>query len=127
LLSVFKDIRKPLKQMLGLCRKGGWVLVTGLFNPFDIEVRVEFCDNTHRQTKGQWRTDFNRHSQQSVRDLLAEKVQSIEFIECPFSVEIPPDPKNPIRVWTLKNEQGRNLLINGAHQICNQTLLTIRK
>ena len=127
LLSVFKDIRKPLKKMLGLCRKGGWLLGTGLFNPFDIEVRVEFCDNTHPQTRGQWRTDFNRHSQQSIRNLFANKVQTIEFEECPFGVEIAPDPKNPIRVWTVKNDQGRNLLINGAEQICNQTLLIIRK
>ena len=127
LLSVFKDIQKPLKKMLGLCRKGGWLLGTGLFNPFDIEVRVEFCDNTHPQTRGQWRTDFNRHSQQSIRNLYANKVQSIEFEECPFGVEIAPDPKNPIRVWTVKNEQDQNLLINGAKQICNQTLLIIRK
>ena len=116
LLSVYKDIQKPLKKMLDLCRKSGWVLGTGLFNPFDIEVRVEFCDNTHPQTRGQWRTDFNRHSQQSIRNLFANKVRSIEFDECPFSVEIAPDPNNPIRVWTVKNEQGRNLLINGAQQ-----------
>ncbi len=127
LLSVFKDIDKPLQKMLDLCRKGGWVIGTGLFNPFDIEVRVEFCDNTHPQTRGQWRTDFNRHSQQSIRNLFADKVQSIEFEECPFDVEIAPDPKNPIRVWTIKNKQGRNLLINSAHQVCNQTLLIIRK
>ena len=127
LLSVFKDIRKPLNKMLHLCRKGGWVLVTGLFNPFDIEVRVQFCDNTHPQTRDQWRTDFNRHSQQSIRNLFAKKVQSIDFEECPFGLEIPPNPEHPIRVWTVKNDQGRNLLINGAQQICNQTLLIIKK
>ena len=127
LISFFQDIRKPLQKMLDLCRNGGLVLVTGLFNPFDIEVRVEICDNTHPQTRGEWQTDFNRHSQQSIRNMFSQQVQTIEFKDCPFNVEIPYDPQNPIRVWTLKNEQGRNLLINGAHQICNQTLLIIRK
>ncbi len=127
LLPIFKDIEKPLRKMIDLCRKDGWIIGTGLFNPFDIEVRVEFCDNTHPQTRGQWRTDFNRHSQQSVRTLFADKVQSIEFVECPFNVEISPDPKNPIRVWTVQDQSGRNLLVNGAHQFCNQTLLIIRK
>ena len=127
LLSVFKDIGKPLNKMLHLCRKGGWLLGTGLFNPYDIEVRVEFCDNTHPQTKGQWRTDFNRHSQRSIRDLFSHRVQSIEFEEMPFNVEISRDLANPIRVWTLSNPRDRNLLINGASQICNQTLLIMRK
>ena len=127
LLSLFQDIREPLQKMLDVCRKGGIVLGTGLFNPFDIEVRVEFCDNTHPQTRGEWQTDFNRHSQQSIRNMFGQQAQAIEFEDCPFNVEIPQDLRNPNRVWTIKDAEGRYILINGAYQISNQTLLTIRK
>lgn len=127
LLSIYEDIQKPLQKMLDLCSDGGFVLATGLFNPFDVEVRVQFCDNTHPQTRGEWRSDFNRHSQRSIRDMFGSQVQWIEFEECPFNVKIPHDPTNPIRVWTIKDEGGHHVLINGAYQICNQTLMIMKK
>jgi SAM-dependent methyltransferase len=127
LLSIFKNVAPPLRKMLDLCRPGGFVLVTGLFNPFDIEVRVEFCDNSRPETRGQWRPDFNRHSQESIRRLFGGEVQSIDFEECPFEIDIPRDLQNPIRVWTLDTADGKKILINGAHQICNQTLMIVKK
>jgi len=126
-LSLFPDVSRPLSAMLGLCRPGGYLLATGLFNPFDIEVRVEFCDNSSPETAGRWRTDFNRHCQRSVRAMLEGRVQSVEFEECRYDVSIPRDPDRPIRVWTLRDEDGNTLLVNGAWQLANQTLLVVRK
>ncbi len=126
-LSLFRDIARPIRKMLELCREGGFVLGTGLFNPYDIEVRVEFCDNTHEQSRGRWRTDFNRHSQQSIRRMLEGRVRSVTFEECVYDVHLEPDPERPIRVWTIRDESGKTLLVNGACQIVNQTLLTIHK
>lgn len=126
-LSLFRDIEAPLDKLMGLCRSGGHMLATGLFNPFDIEVRVEFCDNSRPQTRGQWRSDFNRHSQRRIREHLGESVASIEFEECRYDMELPRDPEHPIRVWTVRDEQGRTLLLNGAWQIANQTLMIVRR
>jgi len=126
-LSLFQDITEPLNRLLALCNDGGHILATGLFNPYDIEVRVEFCDNSRPETKGEWRTDFNRHSQQSIRRMLGGRVDKVEFEECPYDIELAPDPEHVIRVWSLREQTGRTLLINGAWQIANQTLLVIRK
>ncbi len=126
-LSLFRDIEAPLARMLELCRDGGYLLATGLFNPFDIEVRVEFCDNTREQTRGEWRTDFNRHSQASVRRMLAGRARSVAFEECTYDVDIAPDPERPMRVWTFKDGAGRTSLINGAWQMANQVLLIAHK
>ncbi len=126
-LSLFPDIEKPLEKLLALCNTGGYVLATGLFNPFDIEVRVQFCDNSREETRDQWSTDFNRHSQRRIREMLAGRVESVEFEECKYDVNIPRDPDHPIRVWSDRDEHGRTLLINGAWQIANQTLMIIHK
>lgn len=126
-LSLFREIEEPLDKLLGLCREGGLVLATGLFNPFDIEVRVEFCDNSRPQTRGRWRTDFNRHSQSRVRELLADRVSEVTFEPCAYDLDLAPDDEHPIRVWSVRDEQGRTWLLNGAWQIANQTLMVARK
>lgn len=126
-LSLFRDVEAPLVKMLDICRQGGYVLATGLFNPFDIEVRVEFCDNTNPETRGEWRTDFNRHSQASIRRMLEGRVPSVEFQECVYDIDIAPDPERPMRVWTSKDQEGRTTLINGAWQVANQVLLIVYK
>lgn len=127
-LPLFPDIAKPLGRMLDLVADGGWLLSTGLFNPYDIEVRVEFCDNTRSLSRDVWRQDFNRHSQASIHRLFGSQVRRIEFEDCAYEdLVLPRNPDNPIRVWTLKDSDGRTMLINGAFQLCNQTLLVIQK
>lgn len=126
-LSLFREIEAPLTKLVELCREGGYVLATGLFNPFDIEVRVEFCDNSRPETRNQWRTDFNRHSQRRIRELLADSVASVAFEACRYDLELPPDETHPIRVWSMRDEQGRTWLLNGAWQIANQSLMIARK
>jgi len=126
-LSLFPEIEPPLEKLLSLCRPGGHVLATGLFNPFDVEVRVRFRDGTDPQAGDEWRTDFNRHSQARIREQFGSRVTKLEFEPCEYDVEIPHDPDNPVRVWTMRDEEGNTLLINGAWQIANQTLMVIQK
>lgn len=126
-LPLFQDAIEPLEKMLSLCSPGGWVMATGLFNPWDIDVRVEICDNTHPETAGRWRSDFNRHSRRRITEALGGAASSIEFRECTYDVEIPRDDDHPIRVWTSRDGDGRTLLVNGAFQIVNQSLLVIQK
>lgn len=126
-ISLFEDAAAPLGKLLELCRAGGWVLATGLFNPHDIEVRVQFCDNSRPETAGVWRSDFNRHSQRALRECFAARTRRIEFEECRYDLDLPPDPAHPIRVWSLRDAEGRSLLVNGAWQIANQTLLVMQK
>jgi len=126
-LSLFREIEPPVHKLVDLCKPGGLVLATGLFNPFDIYVRVEFCDNSRPETAGQWRSDFNRHPQRRLRETLGDRVARVEFEPCRYGVDLPRDPDRPIRVWTLRDEKGETWLINGAGQIINQTLMTIHK
>ena len=66
-LPLFREFEKPVNKLIELCRPQGYILATGLFNPYDIDVRVEYCDNSKEQSRGQWQTDSNRYSGQLVR------------------------------------------------------------
>lgn len=124
-LPFFQDIEEPIKKLLSLCRKGGYLLATGLFNPYDIDVRVQYFD--HSDVSAKWVNDFNRHSMQRIKNLLATNVESIEFIKCNYNVDIARNSEQHARVWSFKDEHGDRILINGAWQIANQTLMIVRK
>jgi len=124
-LPLFPDIEEPLERLLSLCRQGGYLLATGLFNPYDIDVRVQYLD--HTMPESEWITDSSRHSQRRIRDWLEPKVQSVEFTDCTYNLDLPPNPDNPARVWTFRDADGNSILINGAWQIANQTLMVVHK
>lgn len=127
LLSLFQDFEAPLEKLIDLCRPGGHVLATGLFNPYDIDVRVEYCDNSRAETAGRWQTDANRFSQRRIRNYLDTRVTAVEFEPCEYDIELEYDDKNPIHVWTEASPGKSPWLVNGAWQIANQTLMIIKK
>lgn len=124
-LPQFPQFEPPLEKLLSLCRQGGSVLATGLFNPYDIDVRVQYCD--HTATEPVWINDSNRYSRRRILDWLKPRCRSIEFHDCQYDIEIKHNPDNPARVWTICDSEGNTILINGAWQIANQTLMVIRK
>ena len=126
-LSLFREFEKPVTKLIELCRPGGFIMATGLFNPYDIDVRVEYCDNSKPESRGIWQTDSNRHSQRRVSEYLKDSVKSIEFEECHYDLSLAYDENNPMHVWTENNKDKSPWLINGAWQIANQTLMVIQK
>jgi len=125
--QIFTDIKQPLDKLLSICKKGGYLFIDGLFNKYDIEVRMQYCDNSNPITKGIWRTDWSQHSQSSIKMFLEGKVESVEFDEVVFDLDLPMNPAMPINKWTFKNSQGKTLITNGTHLISNKTLMTIKK
>jgi len=124
-LTLFPDYERPLEKLLSLCHKDGYLLATGLFNPYDIDVRVQYLD--HTMPEPEWITDSNRHSQRRIHDWLVPKMKSVEFTECTYDLDIKPNLQNPARVWTFRDTEGNSILINGAWQIANQTLMIVHK
>lgn len=126
-LQIFPDFEKPLENLLGLCKKGGTLFVDGLFNPYDIEVRLQYCDNTKPETQGKWRTDWNQHSQASVKRFLVGKASSVTFEEVVNELDIAENPKAPINRWTFRDSKGKNRATNGTHLIMPRILMTVQK
>jgi len=127
MLQIFPDIERPLRKILDICEKDGFIFATGLFNKHDIEVRLQYCDNTQEITKGLWRIDWNQHSQASISRLIGDSVKSMEFEEMIMDLDLPLRPDQPIRHFTFRDSMGRNIITNGLKLILNRTLMTINK
>ena len=126
--QIFHDIEKPLSKLLEITKKGGLIFIESLFNKHDIDVRLEFSDNTKEEMQGVWRSDFNQHSYYAIDKFLKDKVKSFEFDELPMETEISYDSKTPSTfAFTFKNKKGKNIITNGLNLILNSTLLTIQK
>jgi len=126
-IQIFSDIHKPLEKIISICKKDGYALITGLFNKFDIEVRLQFCDNSNPASKNIWRADFNQHSQQSIRRLIQKKVSSIEFESVVMDKDLPLNADMPLWNYTFRDANNKNIITNGLNIIANKTMLIINK
>lgn len=126
-IQIFPEIQKPLEKLLNICNDGGYIFVTGRFNKFDIEVCLQYCDNTNETAKGIWRTDWNQHSRQSIIRLFGSRVQSIEFHDVIMDKDLPFNPDMPINSFTFRDINGKNIITNGVNMILNKTMLIIKK
>ena len=125
---IFHGVDKPLQKLLNICKPNGFIFVEGFFNKYDIDVRLEFCDNSREEMRGQWRSDYNQHSCYSVRKFLDGKVRKFEFNELPVEVDIPYDPEKPATfAFTFRDADGKNIVTSGLNMFRNTTLLSIQK
>ncbi len=126
--QIFHDIQKPLSKLLEITNDKGFIMIESLFNKHDIDVRLEFSDNTKEEMKGIWRSDFNQHSYYAIKKFLNNRVRSFEFDELPMVVELPFNSQTPSTfAFTFKDQKGNNIITNGLNLILNSTLLTIQK
>lgn len=117
---------EPLLKLLSLCEQGGVLLVDGCFNPFDVEFRAVFMDNSNPDAAGKWRRDFSQHSRTAIGKILEGRCRSFEFEDIVMGVDIPRKPDAPhSNVWTFRDEDDRVVVTNGTHMILNKTLLTV--
>jgi SAM-dependent methyltransferase len=116
-----------LEKLLSLVSPGGLLLVDGCFNPFDIELRAVFMDNSKPEAAGKWRRDFSQHSRSALARFLAGRCRDFTFEDVPMAVEIPRRPDAPhANVWTFRDEHGRVLVTNGTNMLLNKTLMIVR-
>ncbi len=126
-LQTFADIEKPLTQLISNCNPGGWLFVDGLFNKYDVEVRLQYCDNSNPHSEGLWRTDWNQHSRKTVGRFLKEKVTSFQFDDVLMDLDMAPNPQIHINRFTFRDSKSRNIITNGTNVMLNRTLLTIHR
>ena len=120
------DLDEPLNKLLSLCNPGGFLLIDGCFNPYEVDVRAVFVDNSRPEARGKWHRDWSQHSRSGVSRILEGKCQRHDFEEIPMNVELPRKPDAPhCNVWTFKDENGKIIVTNGTNMMLNKTLLTV--
>ena len=126
-LQIYPDCEKFLQKMLDICNKDGMLLLFGLFNPYDIDVCLQYRDYTFEKYKDLWREDYCMHSQKRVATFLDDKVSTFRFDKAEMNVHLEIRPEDPMRTWTFKDEDGNTIITNGANVILQKHLLTIKR
>ena len=127
-LQTQKDFKPWLNKLLNLTEENGYILITSYFNPYDVDMKIDFCDYSNKNTRNVWRSDYNFHSQYSVSKFLKNKCKHFKFIRVPMNVSLKRNKKQPqVNSWTFKNFEGKNILTNGMRLILEDFLLLIKK
>ena len=125
--QIFQDYKKPLTKLLSLTKKNGYLFVDGLFNKYDVEVRLQYCDNSNNVAKNLWRSDWSQHSIKSISKFLKNKeISSYKFLEVPMNKTIKFNKKIHVNQFTFKYKR-KNLITNGTNLILNRNLLIIKR
>lgn len=128
IISTIPEPEAVLSKLLDLCNPGGYVLVDGYFNTYEVEVRVVYCDNSTPRGKGKWRRNWTQHTQTGIREMLAGKCRTVEFEDVVTGVSLPQDPAKPhINSWTFKDAHGRNIITNGTNIMLNDVMMVLYK
>ena len=125
--QIFQDYKKPLTKLLSLTKKNGYLFVDGLFNKYDVEVRLQYCDNSNDIAKNLWRSDWSQHSIKLIGKFLkSKKISSYKFLEIPMNKTIKFNKKIHVNQFTFKSKK-KNLITNGTNLILNRNLLIVKK
>lgn len=126
-LQIFSDIEKPIDKLIQTTSNNGLLFCDGLFNKYDVEVRMQYCDNSNEQAEGLWRTDWNQHSKKTVSAYLStrKEIKSYSFFEMEMDADLSHNSEIHVQQFTFRTAGGNNLITNGTNLLLNKTLLVI--
>jgi len=122
-LSYFDDPYPVLANMLKHLKKGGLIIVTGIFNNWNIDVRLRFKLENDKQ----WEKDsvLNQFSVKSIGKFLAKAGYQFKFSKQIMPFDLLPK-EHPIRSWTVKVD-GMRRMTNGLQLLYDIQILQITK
>lgn len=123
-LSYFADPAPLLANMLKHLKNNGLAIVTGIFNDWNIEVRMKY----KLETCNEWRESavINQFGTKNIKNILNQLGFEGTFTKqiMPFDIE----PKeHPIRSWTVLLPDGTRRLTNGLQLLYDIQILQITK
>lgn len=122
-LSYFNDPYPILANLLNHLNDGGLVLISGIFNDYDIDVRLQYKLGNEEQ----WDIGaaINQFSKKSLGEWLTKAGYQYRFSTQIMPFDIPPQ-EFPIRSWTV-NVNGERHLTNGLQLLYDIQILEISK
>ena len=107
-LSFYDDVSAPLKNLKKHLLPGGRIFMTGLFNPFDVDVIVRYRNRVHDQG---YEKGFNQVSLRTLKEKLKESSLEIKKIHrFKFSKTLN-RRQDPMRSWTVKLDGEKKFMI----------------
>lgn len=122
----FDEMESALANLLTWARSGGYLAIFGLFNPYPVDVHVTYRPVGDFQA-GESGRGWNLFAKAAVSRFLDQTIGPDRHRFTPFIMpyDLPPDPANPVKSWTMMAEDGRRWLTNGLSLLLNQELLEI--
>lgn len=122
LVSYFDSPEKVFRTMLDHLTDQGLLIVTGLFNEHDIDVRLKYRVGG----EGDWREGFHQFPLSGIEKMLSGWGYKMTVKEQVMPFDIPKGHENPTRSWSVDLNGVRHNM-NGFHLVFNIKLLTISK
>ena len=126
-ISIFDSFEPIIDNLLYWTKPGGYVFLQGLFNNYPVDVNVKY-NLSADYSSGTAEAGWNIFSKQSVSDWLKCHPDVATFVFDNFQIEVDLEPQDdPVRSWTIKDENKNRLITNGLCLIQPHSILQIRK
>lgn len=124
-ITIFDDLKIPLRNLLSAVRAGGRLIIFGNFNlePIDLRAQVKRSDGD----SDNWLQGYNCWSQLTLEKLLNEsgRVRSLKWHKFMMDENIP-KTSDPLRAWTFETAECKFQQRRGSGQLINQFFLDIQ-
>lgn len=125
-LSIFDDFEKILDNVISLLKDDGVLYLLGGFNPENVDVLIKAKLSVNRKDN-KWEAGWNCFSIKSIEDYIKDKGYCCEWIPFNIEIEIEKNKEDPLRSYTVKNFEGKLVIINGLQLVHNIYLCKVRK
>ena len=119
-LCYFDDPYPVLKHILGYLKEDGLLIVTDMFNLWNVEVRTKY----KLEDKPDWRT-INQFGLKNFMDKLKDMGYQCTVTDQIMPFDIAPK-EHPIRSWTV-NLNGTRHMMCGLHWVYNIQIVQVTK
>ena len=126
--SIFEEFEPTFSNLISWVKPGGRCYIFGIFNAYPVDVYIKYRAS-ERSGKGPFEAGWNMFSMKSITRFLDQHpaVSGHTFHKFTISVDLQPNPADPVRSWTFKNAESHRLITNGLSIIQQQYALEIIK
>jgi ubiquinone/menaquinone biosynthesis C-methylase UbiE len=126
--QIFVDPTDFFNTLFSFLEPAGLLVCDGLFNQFDVDVHVQFKDNSKEESKNLWRCDFNQHSISKINQIVSQHSEKWEINPIEFTEDLEKIPGAPsVNNWTEVMNDGSKMIVNGLNMIVSKHLLVAYK
>lgn len=120
---LFDTYETWVNNVLHLLKPGGAAYIFGAFNPEPLDMQISV---TPASENLKCRGKINIFSVTTIRNYLEGAGVPHEFMNWSISIPLEKKEGDPMRSWTIKDEEGNYLIVNGLQLINTFYLLKIR-
>ncbi len=121
-LGVFNDPQPLIETLIANTVTGGRIFIHSHINDVDIDVRTSYRDNVNDKD---WNGGFNIYSKNTIARCFGNRAKHISFHAVDMPFDMPFNPQQPHRAFTVVLQNGRRRTINGLCQMLPEHVVEV--